>query len=33
MSPNESSPTSHWSELESQARAAFSKFEELRGFL
>ena len=33
MSPNEPQTTGHWSELESRARAAFAKFEELRGFL
>jgi len=33
MSPNETSASGHWSELEAQARAAFSKFDELRGFL
>jgi len=33
MSPQEPSPAGHWSELEAQARAAFSKFNELRGFL
>ena len=33
MSPYDHQTTGQWSELESRARAAFAKFDELRGFL
>jgi hypothetical protein len=33
MSPQEIPSAGQWSDLESRARAAFSKFDELRGFL
>jgi hypothetical protein len=33
MSPTETSTPGRWSELEIRARAAFAKFDELRGFL
>jgi hypothetical protein len=33
MSPDNSSPTEHFSDLEAKARDRFAKFEELRGFL